>query len=75
MGYGQIVFAAGAQSLSVGDDSLFITNMAAWMKANNVLYFDYWDVDRGGYNGRLETESFQDRSRVFAPISDLEPVK
>jgi hypothetical protein len=62
---GRLYSAAGAQSLSVGDDSLFITNMAAWMKANNVLYFDYWDVDRGGYNGRLETGEFPKTAAAF----------
>jgi len=38
-----------------GDDPLFIDNMAAWIKANDVVYHTYWDYNAGDFNGELSS--------------------
>lgn len=38
-----------------GDDALFISNMAAWIRSHNVLYHAYWDYNAGDYNAELST--------------------
>jgi hypothetical protein len=40
-----------------GDDPVFITNMANWIKNNPVLYHNYWDYPAQDYNGRLSDGS------------------
>lgn len=32
-----------ADGAGAGDDPVFVRNMAAWIKSNNVLYHSYWD--------------------------------
>jgi hypothetical protein len=36
-----------------GDDPNFITQMAAWLKGNNVQYQSYWDYPAPDYNAKL----------------------
>jgi hypothetical protein len=67
------LYSAGAESRSAGDDSLFVNNMAAWMKENHVIYFDWWDVDRAGYDGRLETGSSPKAAAAFRANFRREP--
>lgn len=38
-----------------GDDPLFVRNMAAWIKAHDVVYHAYWDYDAGDYNAEIST--------------------
>lgn len=38
-----------------GDDPVFIKNVAAWIKANNVAYHTYWDYNAGDYNAELSS--------------------
>lgn len=41
-----------------GDDPLFIHNMAAWMRANNVLYQAYWDFTASDFNGTMSAGAY-----------------
>jgi hypothetical protein len=41
-----------------GDDPLFIHNMAAWMRANNVAYQFYWDFTASDFNGTMSAGAF-----------------
>jgi hypothetical protein len=41
-----------------GDDPLFIHNMAAWMRANNVLYQAYWDFTASDFDGTMSGGKF-----------------
>lgn len=36
-----------------GDDPLFVSNMAAWFTANNVLMHGYWDYQAPDFDGEL----------------------
>ena len=36
-----------------GDNSLFVTNMANFLKANNAVYSDYWDYADSVYDSRV----------------------
>ncbi|MGL5838584.1 MAG: glycoside hydrolase family 26 protein [Sphingorhabdus sp.] len=38
-----------------GDDAIFIANMAAWIKANNVVYHGYWDYPASDFDGEIST--------------------
>jgi len=46
-------WTAGDGGTGGGDDPLFVTNMAAFMQANNVSYCCYWDINAGSYNARV----------------------
>lgn len=37
----------------MGDDPLFIANMAGWIKANNVAFTGYWDYKAGDFDAEL----------------------
>jgi hypothetical protein len=41
-----------------GDDPLFIHNMAAWMRAHNVLYHGYWDFTAPDYDATMSAGKF-----------------
>lgn len=41
-----------------GDDPLFIHNMAAWMRANNVAYQGYWDFTASDFDGTMSANAF-----------------
>lgn len=38
-----------------GDDPVFIANVAAWIRANNVAYHTYWDYPAADYNAEIST--------------------
>jgi hypothetical protein len=40
-----------------GDDAIFMRNMSAWIKSNNVLYHSYWDYAAPDYNGKISDGS------------------
>jgi Glycosyl hydrolase family 26 len=41
-----------------GDDPLFIHNMAAWMRKNDVLYHGYWDFTASDFDGTMSGGNF-----------------
>ena len=41
-----------------GDDPTFIHNMAAWMRANNVVYQAYWDFTAADFDGTMSAGKF-----------------
>jgi Glycosyl hydrolase family 26 len=51
----------------LGDDPLFITNMAAWMHnpANNVAFETYFDANSGGVNSLITGGSFPNALAAF----------
>jgi hypothetical protein len=51
----------------LGDDPLFVSNMAAWMHnpANNVAFETYFDADSGGVNSDLTGGSFPHALAAF----------
>jgi hypothetical protein len=49
----------------MGDDPLFIANMAAWIAANNVAYHDYWDYQAPDYDAKLSNGNFKQAGAAF----------
>ncbi|MDB5817310.1 MAG: glycosidase [Rhizobacter sp.] len=49
----------------LGDDPVFIANMAAWIAANNVTYHDYWDYEAPDYNAKLSTGNYPQAAAAF----------
>jgi hypothetical protein len=41
-----------------GDDPLFIHNMAAWMRAHDVLFHSYWDYTAPDYDSTMSAGKF-----------------
>jgi len=41
-----------------GDDPLFIHNMAAWMRAHNVVFQSYWDFTASDYDSTMSAGKF-----------------
>lgn len=58
----------GMNGRARGDDAYFVRHMAKWIADNNVLYFDWWDYDRAGYDGTLETGKFPDTASAFKAL-------
>jgi len=49
----------------LGDDPLFITNMAKWIRDNNVLFHGYWDYGAKDFNANLSNGQFPNSSAAF----------
>ena len=47
-----------------GDNPTFVTGMAQWIKANNVLYNDYWNTN-AAYPGMLSNGQYPKSAKVF----------
>jgi hypothetical protein len=43
----------GDGGIGGGDDGLFVTNMANFMKSNAAVYSDYWDISASGYDASV----------------------
>ncbi len=48
-----------------GDDPLFIHNMAAWMRAHNVLYQGYWDFTASDFDGTMSAGKFPQTLQAY----------
>jgi hypothetical protein len=48
-----------------GDDPLFVTEMAAWLSAPDVVYHGYWDYPASDYYAQLSTGQFPHAAAAF----------
>lgn len=48
-----------------GDDPLFVANMARWIKANNVVYHNYWDFRAPDYNAKISDGQYPKAAAAF----------
>lgn len=48
-----------------GDDPLFVTRMAAWIAAHDLLFQSYWDYRAPDYDARLSDGHFPASARAF----------
>jgi hypothetical protein len=48
-----------------GDDPLFIHNMAAWMRAHNVVYQGYWDFTASDFDGTMSAGAFPQTLQAY----------
>lgn len=49
----------------MGDDPVFIANMAAWIRANNVAFHGYWDYKASDFDAELSTGRLPASAKAF----------
>jgi hypothetical protein len=49
----------------LGDDPYYVSQMVAWMHANNVAYETYFDANSGGVNSLITGGSFPNSLAAF----------
>lgn len=56
-----------------GDDAYFVTEMAKWIKANNVAFHGYWDFSAKDYNARLSNQLMPAAGAAFRAAFGRKP--